>query len=358
MAGMEPLRVLTATEQVAAWLRQALRRGEWGGRMPGGDRLAAELGVGRNTMEAALQLLEGEGVLVPQGAGRRRRIAVPDDRPVHPLRVAILDYGPLELISGGYMFELQRQLEVAGHRPFFAAKSLQELGMEVRRVARLVAKTEADAWIVCAGSREVLEWFAAQPVPTFALFGRHIGLPLAGVCPDMVPPLRAATRALIAHGHRRIVLLERRDMPAMEVGRFERGFLDELAAHGIVPSPYNLPDWDDSREGFHRHLDELYRLTAPTALILDQATLFVPALQHLAQRGLLAPQHVSLVCTDREPAFDWCQPTIAHIRYDLRPALRRVVRWTANVSHGKDDRRQSFTKAEFVEGGTIGPVRD
>jgi DNA-binding LacI/PurR family transcriptional regulator len=354
---MEPLRVLTATEQVAAWLRQALRRGEWGGRMPGGDRLAAELGVGRNTMEAALQLLEGEGLLVPQGPGRRRRIAVPDDQAVHPLRVAILDYGPIELMAEGYMFELQRQLEEAGHRPFFAAKSLQVLGMNARRVARLVAQTEADAWIVCAGSREVLEWFAAQPVPTFALFGRHYGLPLAGVCPDMVPPLRAATRALIALGHRRIVLLERRDIPAVEAGRFERGFLDELAAHGIVPSPYNLPEWNDSREGFHRLLDELYRITPPTALILEQGFLFAAAQQHLAQLGILAPQHVSLVCTDPDPTFMWCQPTIAHVRYDLRPVLRRVVRWAANVSRGKQDLRQTFTKAEFVEGGTIGPVR-
>jgi hypothetical protein len=28
------------------------------------------------------------------------------------------------------------------------------------------------------------------------------------------------------------------------------------------------------------------------------------------------------------------------------------------VSHGKDDRRQTLTKAEFVAGGTIGPAKD
>jgi len=32
------------------------------------------------------------------------------------------------------------------------------------------------------------------------------------------------------------------------------------------------------------------------------------------------------------------------------------VTWAANVSRGKEDRRQTMTKAEFVEGGTIGPV--
>jgi hypothetical protein len=121
--------------------------------------------------------------------------------------------------------------------------------MNVGRVARLVAGTEADAWIVSAGSHDVLEWFAAQAVPAFA------------------------------------------------------------------------------------------------------------AQQHLAQRGVLVPQHVSLVCTAPDPTFAWCQPTIAHIRYDLRPVLRRVVRWADTVARGQDDRRQSLTKAVFVDGGTVGPAK-
>ena len=39
-----------------------------------------------------------------------------------------------------------------------------------------------------------------------------------------------------------------------------------------------------------------------------------------------------------------------------RPVVRRVVRWVNNVARGKNDRRQTLTKAEFVEGGAIGPV--
>ena len=39
------------------------------------------------------------------------------------------------------------------------------------------------------------------------------------------------------------------------------------------------------------------------------------------------------------------------------PLVRRVTRWAANVSRGKEDLRQSLTPAVFVEGGTIGPVR-
>ena len=47
-------------------------------------------------------------------------------------------------------------------------------------------------------------------------------------------------------------------------------------------------------------------------------------------------------------------PSVAHIRWDYRPVLRRIVRWTNNIARGKEDRRQTSTKAEFVEGGTVG----
>ena len=351
---MNAFHSLSAVEQLAGHLREEILRHGLGGSMPGIKRLAETLGVSPKTVTAAMKLLEREGVLRGQGPRRRNRIVKqePLERGQR-LRVAILDYdqpGPNEI-------ELRHLLEGAGHAAFFAGKSLQKLGMKVSRIARLVAQTEADAWVVCAGSREVLEWFAAQRVPAFALFGRRRHVPLAGAGPNILPAMLAAARRLIGLGHRRIVILVRRERREGGPGRIERAILDELEAHGIRTGPYNLPDWDDTCEGFHRLLDQLYRLTPPTALILDQAFLFVAAQQHLAQRGVLAPQHVSLVCTAPDPTFEWCQPTIAHLRYDIGPVLRRVVRWTDNVARGKDDRRQSFTKAEFVDGGTVGPAK-
>ncbi len=69
------------------------------------------------------------------------------------------------------------------------------------------------------------------------------------------------------------------------------------------------------------------------------------------------PKDVSFVCTDADRGFTWCQPPVSHIRWDSRPVLRRIVRWVANVSHGKQDVRQTLTPAQFVTGGTIGPAR-
>jgi hypothetical protein len=36
--------------------------------------------------------------------------------------------------------------------------------------------------------------------------------------------------------------------------------------------------------------------------------------------------------------------------------VNRIVRWVQHVSQGKEDTRQTVIKAEFIEGGTIGPA--
>ena len=236
-------------------------------------------------MEAALRLLEKEGLLVPQGAGRRRRIRLPEDGGAPSLRVAILAGEPADRAMD-YMVELQHELAEAGHSVVLRAEVPDGARAWMWRASRgWWSRTEADAWVVVAGSREVLEWFAERRIPVFALFGRRRGLPIAGVGPDKAPAIAAATRRLIGLGHRRIVLLARRMRRLPEPGAVERAFLDELAAHGIAPGPYHLPDWEESIDGFHERLESLFQITPPTALIVDEAPFFVAAQQFLRGAG-------------------------------------------------------------------------
>ena len=94
----------------------------------------------------------------------------------------------------------------------------------------------------------------------------------------------------------------------------------------------------------------------PTAVIANESFLFNAVYHHLSNHGLRVPQDVSLICTELDRNHTWCRPSVAHIRWDHRPVMRRVVRWANNVARGNKDLRQTLTKATFVEGGTIGPA--
>jgi DNA-binding LacI/PurR family transcriptional regulator len=354
---MTPLRILGVSDQVAAHLRTEIRKGIWGELMPGGDRLARELGVGRSTIDLALKSLEGEGLLLPQGTGRRRRIAVSDSPVGQQLRVRILPYDREER-TGGSFHEVLHRIQAAGHAAEFTAQSLVGLKMDARRVAKLVANTPADAWVVVGGSQEVLATFAKGPVPAFAMVGRMRGIPIAGVKPDKSPAQIDAVRRLVALGHSRIVKLVTPERVHPVPGTVEQAFLNELRSLGIPTGPYNLAVWNGGRAEFHERLDSIFRHTPPTALFLDEPGLFIAAQQHLARRGILAPDHVSLVSNDPDPYFEMLEPQVSHIDWSFDTLARQMVRWLKHVACGRDDRQQTFVKATFIEGGTIGPAPD
>jgi len=353
---MENWRRLTTSKQLAAYLREQLALGRWRGTMPGVMRLAGELGVGRDSVEEALHDLEQQGLLRGQGRGRKRVVVAESHAGGRPLRVAIMVY-ERSSIQNAYFIELRHRLLESGHQVVVAPRYLSELQSNIARIAKVVSSLEADAWVVQAGSREVLEWFAAQPPPVLAMFGRARNVPIAAVGPEHLPALLSATRRLIELGHRRIVQLTRPERRIPKPGTLECAILDEMARQGIPVGPYNLPNWEDSAEGLRRCLDRLYRASPPTALIIDESTLFCAAQMHLARQGILAPEHVSLICSDPEPVFNWMMPAVSHIRWDSGPMIHQILRWVSGVASGKNLRRQNHTKAVFIEGGTIGTAR-
>lgn len=345
----------TITTQVTAHLRTLLLQGRWQGELPGRDQLASELGVNRKTVEAALRLLEKEGTLDNPGKGRRRKIREGAVQPASSLRIAIL-LGDKSDQGWEVITEMLHKLRQAGHEAFYAEKTLGELGMKPSRVASLVSRTPADVWLVVAASREVLEWFCNSSLTAFAIFGRILELPIPAVAPKKIPPLIEATQTLLKLGHRRIALINRPRRRHPQPGIPEQAYLAELKAHGIEPSAYHLPEWEETTQSFHAMLESMFRVTPPTALIVDEAEFFVAVMQFCIKRRLRVPEDLSLVCTDDHPVFAWCQPTIAHITWDYAPVVRRVLQWVKNIRLGKPDTRQTYTASRFVPGGTIGPV--
>lgn len=347
----------TLQQQVAAHLREELAKGRWTGTMPGRTQLINELDVSGRTIEIALQQLEKEGLIASQGAGRRRLIL---DRAhkqdVRKLRIAMLLPDRRDQ-SDEFLIEIRHKVEEAGYLPFLTEKSMTDFGMETEAIVRYVEKQDADLWIVLAGPRELLEWFSEWDKPAFALFGRRREITIASAGPDKTGATLEATRRLLDLGHRRITLLcrEARRIPAP--GKVEQTFLNELAEAGVPIGQFNLPDWSETKQGFISLLESLFGPTPPTAIIADEPFLFNAVFYFVTNRGLRVPEDISLICTDSHPSFAWCEPSVAHIHWDIQPVIRRLLRWLKNVQSGRSDRRSYFTKARFIEGGTIGPKR-
>ncbi len=342
----------TIAEQVTSHLREGLQQKRWTGNMPGRSKLAAELGVNVKTVERALAQLEQEGLLESQGAGRRRRIVASKQQATPAMQVKIILYERSDADSKDIL-KMRRALEAAGHRISYAPKTLLELKQDPKRVTRMMKADTAKIWIVVAAARPVLESLAKSSVSVFALFGRLWELKIAGGGPEKDSALKETVQRLTDLGHQRIVMLTRRERRHPDYGPIEKLFLEEMEARGITSGGYNIPEWEESAKGLRESLDNLFRLTPPSAIIVSDSALCLAIKNYLASHQGRDLRNVAMICTDYHSHFDWCAPNIAHFSWDSKPLVKRVVRWVNNVAAGKDDRRQNLYPVKFISGNAI-----
>ena len=352
---MKPFRSQSTSEQLADHLRREIQSGSISGVMPGIQNLVKSLGVNSIAVNRAVQQLEQEGLVISQGKRRKRLIASDLVSSKESLRVGFLHYDVQNELRFDSLLVRQALID-AGHTPVVPPKNMSELGMNLQRIQRMVESTNVDAWVVYAGSKELLDWFHELQKPAFAIYGRLRSTSLPGIGIRKLHIDEQLIDRLVELGHRRIVCIVREERRIPHYGIAEQLFLKHLESHGIQTGPYNIPDWEESPGGLAAGLDRLLEHTPPTAMMVCDPVLFHATQLHLAHRGFKAPDKISLFCDDYSESFDWATPSIAHLRWDHRPIIRRVIEWTKNLTTGREDSKRSFIKAEFVDGETIGPI--
>ena len=352
---MRQIKIKTAVEQISDAIRESIQSGEMKGTIPGAGRLAKALGVNHKTVESALRDLESEGLIINKGARQSRSVNSKNLKlPNAGIRIAIFLQDQSD-VRDVMMVEIKHRLEESGHYPFFVNKSMIDLRMNKRRIARIVTRTETDAWILLAAPKEILEWFSKQETPAFAIFGNRLEeVNVAGASPGKSHPVVQATQTLIDLGHRRIILIIRK-YQREPISTSAQAFLDVLNSNGIQSSDFNLPDWEETGEGFNQLLESIFKITPPTAIITDEPFQYLAAHHFMVSRGIQIPKHLSLICSDYDPIFKWCMPSVSHITFSNKPLLRRINDWAQNIKNQKTDLRQTILKATFVPGETIGP---
>lgn len=368
MVLMSRLPRATVVDQTADFLTKGIRRGRWSGRLPGALRLSQELDVSKDTVMAALEILEKNGFVVARGVGKAREIApgaaacgaaIPaTPRARRRLRVGILPYEDPHHSSAfkqRQLFSLVHAIESAGYAVFFAPKSQTACKGDLARIGAMVKAADADVWIVLNSPPELPSWFRAQRLPFFALGGRTD----PGSAASAYRPTEAlcdAMRRLVVLGHRRIILVSPRSWRLPEPGPYLRDFLSEMKNAGIPAGEYNIPDWTETPAGFTALLKSLFSLTPPTALIVGDARQAMAVVAFLSSRGLRVGHDVSLIVRVPDPTFEWTTPAMAHFAFDEALIVRRAVRWLGEFSKGRADSEVSLFPMTFIDGATVGPA--
>ena len=354
---MQKFQLLSPSEQVANHLKALLGQGRWTGLMPGTGTLANEMpGVDRKAVGAALQILVKDGWLEDQGVGKKRKIlprASSHEFGKKIFRVGILKYAG----DGDYRLEkslrqqLARRVDVTLE---FSPQSIIQLQRDIPKITKMTESMDVDAWIVPAASKEVLESMDQTGKPVYAVFGRHKKLDIDGFSFDSQDALEGLTQKISNYGHKRMCCVTRKERRLPALGESERTIFSRLAADGIQPNTFTLPDWEETPAGFHKLLDALFRFTPPTALIIPETYLVTTALQFFAAKRIRVPEDLSIICMEDCEEFKWSVPHITCITRDFNQPAQEIAKWITTLQSGKPaPRKKTIYPAQFFEGGTL-----
>lgn len=357
---MQLPRAISISESTAEVIKTGLQTRRWPG-LPGERYLAAELGVSRATIRNALALLTDLGHLSSPTQGHKRSVrALPVGAPCSGLRVDLLvgrDFHLLDQDDQQVLTGLVQAVEKAGHWVAQDFPNLSTIKPAAGGFERFIKDRPADVRIIYGGAWEVLRWFAQRPEPVLALGGRSLGLELDSVGIDTSLAVGEAVRALTRLGHRRIAFICHRYIrEAPTPGRILRAFMDGLAAVGVEASAYNLPAWDESVEGLQEVLEELFRITPPTAILVGSSLALAGLVSFCNQRGLRIPGHLSLVVLESSLSVQWFRPKLAMIRITPYPEIvSAVMDWLKQPSREGREPLVRLLPCSFVEEESLAP---
>ncbi len=332
-----PLRLqrVSLIDQVSARLRECLARGDWPQWLPSERRLCLELGVGRNSLRAALRRLSDEGVLeVRPGFGHRNTGRMPsqyrpDDRVVALLSPLRLD--ELRPKQALWIDELRGILAESGCRLRIIHHPRPARISPAPALQRLVERERPGCWILVRSNQAVQAWFARQRLSCVIAGSCHEGVDLPFVDLDYRAMCRHAATTLLRAGHRRIAYLTQKPDSAGDL-RSEEGFLEGVKGFGAPEAKAGVVHHEADRTSVALAVRRVMSgPRPPTALFINQSYHYLTTCSVLAELGLRVPREVSLLCRDEDRFLDYLVPEPARYVEDSHLFARKLARITETL---------------------------
>lgn len=233
-------------------------------------------------------------------------------RTTHTLGLVIPD------ISNPFFAALARQIEHQARARGYSvllADSQESVEVEAEAV-RLMRGRRVDGLIIApvgTASRAALAPLAAQ-LPVVLVDRVLPGFAGPSVTADNFAGAQAATRLLIARGHRRIGCLQGRPDSSVQEERL-RGHQAALAEAGIAMDPALLCAGVHAPDAGRLGIETWFGPggAAPTAVLAFGNLLALGALQALRRLGLGVPEDVSLIAFDDQPWIELTAPPLTTV---------------------------------------------
>jgi len=346
---------------IAEELRRGIKERRWHEWLPQERALAAELKVSRATLRQAMAAVRYEGLfeVVPRrgtrlAASRTRGGLARSKHRAHV--VNLLLPGSADLIRPTVVHWVDEL------RALLAAKQWQLRTIEAkacygrtpeRALELLFARTPADCWLVRLSTQPMQRWLQQHGTPVVIAGSCHRGIGLTFVDIDHRAVCRHATGAILAAGHRRIMLLVDEDGKAGDL-ESERGFIEAAPPGTDREIRTTVARHDGTVRGVIAQVERALRSAAPpTAILTTQAVFCLTLWSYLGSRGVQIPARISLVTQVGTPYLDYLVPEPTSYRINQRKYAQTIMRALTDTLAPAGGRREHLILPDFVRGGSL-----
>jgi DNA-binding LacI/PurR family transcriptional regulator len=347
--------------QVAEAVRAEIFRGGWTEWIPSERELSELLHVSRNTCSAALHTLYREKLIEPiRGRGiRLNPAAVRKARSEgqHTRSVGIIipeALGSLRPSNSLLIEELQAELFDLGVRLQLHNSPVYYRANPHHALEKLVEKNHHDCWILMLSHRAMQSWFMKRGLPCVVSGSVYSDIQLPFVDYDHRAVCRHAAGKLIALGHRRIVLFNRRLRAAGDL-ETEAGLFEGVRVSSHQHVEASVVYHEDSMQSVSFLVNRLFSSPLPpTGIIVANSYCYLSVMSTLARSGYRVPADVSLISRDDDHYLAYLDPEPARYIYDGAGITRRMMGLIRSMLEGGAARMDtSRMAARFVPGGSL-----
>lgn len=334
-----------------------IRAGELSGTLPGERTLAGKLQIGRDTLRAALEILESRKVISTREHGKRRTILRKGGgkRTSRALRVAFLSPKELRELPPDMLVEfdtLRGLLNSWGFELELVHPRVFHLNDPSRRLAKITRDSHYDVWILYQCPMPVQQWFHTNKIPAIVRGYSGEGIDIPSLDEDWRATAFHAGGVLSRAGHRSIGLL----MPDTKLAGLkatETGLCEALEQAGAGGTLHTL--FDSLAPGSTaRALERALSLdNPPTAIVGTRSRHTLSMVSCLAQHGLAIPRDLSYLSLTYEQWYCHLTPRISHYHTDPTIFARTMVRKILAHHENRKIRPLRLIMPEYVPGDSV-----
>lgn len=348
---------LSLITQTAESLRSHIAAGHWQGHLPGERTLCSHFQVSRQTIRAALRVLEREQ-LVSVSKRKRRQIGTPltgVGKVRHTSLVVALSPRPLVAMSPSSVVmvdQLRADLAQAGLSLEIHVSSACFSDHPARTLEEITMRLPAAAWLLF-GSREPMQhWFVAKGIPCLVVGSCAPAIPLPSFDSRYRAVCRHAGAMLRRKGHRCLALVRPEGAYGGET-ESEAGLREAL--EGGQPPLLEVIRHDGSPDHICALLDKaLQSKNPPTAFIVARAMHVLTVMMHLMGRGLRIPRDIAVVSRDDESFLHHVVPAVTRYATSPDQFARRVSAAVLLLAKGSSlPGRAHLLMPKLIAGGTV-----